>query len=294
MNDDNPNLHDDLHGNPNEDANPQHELASAFLDGAVSVDERARVDSSAVLRSLVDSFEQIRSELADVPPAPAATRDAAFAAAFAEFDAAHRPAQQVPAAALPAAASVTSLSSRRRWARPLLSAAAAILLVGVVGVAIMNGDDDDTQMSTATDAPADRELASSAADTQSATEAAAPVSTIGSITGGGEVATIIDTPEALQALPLPAGANTMPATATVVEDTADTAAASETTVAADTTAKIAGGTPVTGALACLTDQQVFLADIMYQGTFAVAARDTVTGVTQAIADDCTVLATVGP
>lgn len=298
MNDLDPNV------TPDDEPNPQHELASAYLDGEASPAGRARVQSSAVLRSLVDSFAHIRNDLADVPPAPSAVREAAFAAAFAEFDA---DADTAPVAAAAAAsapgAAVVALPARRRLAGPLLSAAAAVLLVGVIGVALANRGGNDSTSSGATDAPAELEM-SSAADTQSAPPAAGPVSTIGSITGGGEVATIIDTPEQLQAMPLPDALSTAPAmatTTTVATTTvpsaqpADTAAA-ETTAAggsAEDSAKVAGGAPVTGALACLTAQQVYLGDIMYQGTYAIAARDTVTGVTQAITDDCTVLVSVG-
>lgn len=310
MNDLDPNV------TPDDEPNPQHELASAYLDGKATADERARLESSAVLRSMVDSFARIRSELADVPAAPATARDAAVSAALAAFDAAAAgerttagSATVAAAPAAPAVAPVVPLSFRRRWARPLLSAAAAVLLVGVVGVALMNRDGSDSKSSGATEPPADLEM-SAAADTQSAPAADGPASTIGSITGGGQVATIIDTPEQLQALPMPdtstpapasfatttVGATTVPAAETV-----DTAAASETTAAgsaaggnaSDDSAKVAGGAPVSGALACLTAQQVYLGDIMYQGTFAIAARDTVTGVTQAITDDCTVLASVG-
>lgn len=309
MNDLDPNV------TPDDEPNPQHELASAYLDGEATADERARVESSAVLRSMVDSFARVRSELADVPAAPAAARDAAFAAAFAAFDAAAggesitAGSTTIAAApAAPAVAPVVPLSSRRRWARPLLSAAAAVLLVGVVGVALMNRGGSDSKSSGATEPPADLEM-SAAADTQSAPAADGPASTIGSITGGGQVATIIDTPEQLRALPMPDASapapaittTTVAATTVPATETADTAAASETTAAgsaagdnpSDDSAKVAGGAPVSGALACLTAQQVYLGDIMYQGTFAIAARDTVTGVTQAITDDCTVLASVG-
>ena len=48
------------------------------------------------------------------------------------------------------------------------------------------------------------------------------------------------------------------------------------------------------ALACMSDTQVFLADVYYRGMLAIAVRDTVTGVTEAIDGNCTVLARVGP
>ncbi len=40
--------------------------------------------------------------------------------------------------------------------------------------------------------------------------------------------------------------------------------------------------------------QVFVADILYNGRTAIAARDTVTGVTQAIDEQCNVLAEAAP
>jgi hypothetical protein len=76
-----------------------------------------------------------------------------------------------------------------------------------------------------------------------------------------------------------------------------TAAAAETTVSENTAsspADVEASSYARSALTCLTAQQVFLADIVYQGAYAIAARDTVTGMTSAIADDCTVLVTVEP
>ncbi|MGB8858768.1 MAG: hypothetical protein WCC60_05905 [Ilumatobacteraceae bacterium] len=287
--------------------NPLHELASAYLDGDVDAAEHARVESSPELQALVQSFRRVRDGLGDVPAAPVAARDAAFAAAFAEFDAAFAtPTSATPVATRPPAptvAPVIPLSSRRRWAGPLLSAAAAVVLLGVVGAAIINGRGDDSKSSSATEAPADIEMSSAADSAQSeAADTMSPASTIGAIpAGGAQAATVIDTPEQLQALALPAqeGApafseTTMPAAG---GSTAPGAAPDDTSAVADTAFKVASA-PSRPALGCLTEQQVFLADIQlnfgeHRGAFAIAVRDTVTDVTQAIADDCTVLATVG-
>jgi hypothetical protein len=59
------------------------------------------------------------------------------------------------------------------------------------------------------------------------------------------------------------------------------------------------GIPLTGPLVfpftCpLTAQQVFIAEISWQGTPAAAVRDTVTGITQAIDPHCKVLVSVEP
>ena len=48
------------------------------------------------------------------------------------------------------------------------------------------------------------------------------------------------------------------------------------------------------ALQCLTEDQVFVAAIVYAGTPAIAVRDTVTGVTQALDEQCNVLAEAAP
>ena len=69
-----------------DDLTPLHELASSHLDADNSPEERAHVAATPELQSLVASFEDVRARLADVPPAPVAARDAAFAAALAAFD----------------------------------------------------------------------------------------------------------------------------------------------------------------------------------------------------------------
>lgn len=268
----------------NDELNPQHELASAYLDGVASPTERAQVEASPELQALVASFTAVRAQLADVAPVASSTRDAAFAAAFAEFDA---PAFE-PAAA---GAAIIPLSSNRRWTRPVLSVAAAVLLVGAIGVAAKGGlsgnDSESSSMDTSAKVASADEAATEAQMTAESI-AWASASTIGSIGSSAETALVVDTPEQLLAL----SSTTMADTVAGSPDT--TAAASETTASAETISPTPSEVSARAALGCLTAQQEFLADIQYQGAFAIAARDTVTGMTSAITDDCTVLATVGP
>lgn len=277
--------------NLNDELNPQHELASAYLDGAASPAERAQVEAAPELQAIVASFTVVQALVGDVPIAVAGTRQAAFAAAFAEFDA--------PALAPEArGAANIAMGAKQRWARPLLSVAAAVLLVGAIGVAVKSGSGgDDSKSSSATlDSSAKVASADLATESQmtSNTMAAMAPSTIGSIGRSAQAALIIDTPAQLQALAVsPPAGYTVPTTGSPES----TAAASENTTTADTVqapTDLAGTTFTRLALSCLTAQQVFLADIRYRGIFAIAAHDTVTGMTSAITDDCTVLATVGP
>lgn len=277
--------------NPNDELNPQHELASAYLDAVASPAERAQVEAAPELQAIVASFTAVRALVADVPSAAADTREAAFAAAFGEF---HAPAL-APAAA---DAAIISLNAKRRWARPVLSVAAAVLLVGAIGVAAkgaLSGTDSNSS-SASVDSSAKMAAADASTEAQmtSDTMAAMTPSTIGSIGGGAQAALIIDTPEQLQALAMSPPADKVLPTADHPETTA---AASETTASADTLRTPTdqeGSAYARPALGCLASQQVFLADIRYQGVFAIAARDTVTGMTSAITDGCTVLAVVGP
>lgn len=271
---------------PNDELNPQHELASAYLDGVASPDERAEVEASSELQALVASFTQVRAQVADVPTAGDDRREAAFAAAFAEFDS--------PAAALPTeharAAAVIPLSSKRRWARPVLSVAAAVLLVGVIGVAAKGGLSGDDKSSSSMDTNA-KNASDDAATEMMASDTAAgmPQPTIGYIPSGADVAVIVNTPEELLALSVYSTASQLTVAGGAPESTA---AAAETSDSADSTAAPADN--ARSANDCLTVEQEYLAEIQYQGTYAIAARDTVTGMISAITDDCTVLATVGP
>jgi hypothetical protein len=257
------------------------ELASAYLDGDAPAEARARVEASAELSALVQSFRGVREQLADVPPATDTVREAAFAAALAEFD---KP-----------AAPVVSLASRRRWPGAVMKVAAALALVGVVGVAVFGGDSDSDENSSSSE---ERMSDMAAADTTSKVENAgggAPTSTIGSIDGGVEVAQVIESPEELKRL---APATTMAASDTTAapgesENTQPGADPDDGTGSGDA---LPEGMPPTArpSIVCLTETQQFLADIYYQQQYAIAVIDTVTGVITAIADDCSVIASVGP
>jgi len=268
--------HDDLH--------PLHELASAYLDGDVTEAERAQVEGSPELQSLVADLGAVRSSLADVPPAPVAGLVAAMTAVFAEFDL-----LATAGSAGAPLAPVVSLAQRRRWPARVMAAAAAVLLVGFAGNAVFNGANGQDDNSSAS-ATAEKEMVLAAPEDQAVVAAAdsAPASTIGSIFGGGDVAVVIDAPEDLLALDLPNADGT--------SDIGTSWGSSETipVESAPATADMVRVGSARPAFACLTTDQVFLADILYEGQYAVAARDTVTGVTLAIADDCSVLVTVGP
>lgn len=283
-------MNDDTSMNP-PDLDPLHELASAHLDGATSSEERAQVHASPELTAIVASFTALRAELADVPPASAAVRNSGIVAALAHFDELRGAATGVGGESdVPASAPVVQLASRRRWPAIVMSAAAGLALLGVVGIGVL-GSGGSNDESRAVNSTKDREMSATGAaanDPMTATEMM-PASTIGDLFGPGEVALVIETPEQLLQLPLPVedSSEADDGTAGGAESTAP---ASESTVAQ----QVADESVQRGALTCLSDTQVFLADILYLGELAVAARDTVSGVTVAITDDCRVLVAIGP
>lgn len=263
------------------DMSPEHELASAYVDQQVTAAERARVEASPELRALVESMREIKTLVSAVTPPSAATRDSAVASALAEFD---RLAPYRPHSLVPGSSNVVSLDSRRRWPQRVLTAAAAVVLIGVVGVTLSNRSGDDKSSSDAT-APTPKIEAATADE---AAGEAVP-------NAGGQVLTsmappiVIDDPNELLLLPTPGAEG-------------DTAAPADTTAPAEDGDDTYGATTVAfaqrqafdDALACMTEDHVFLADIIYKGTPAIAVRDTVTGVTEAIDSTCEVLASVGP
>lgn len=267
--------------NDDDELSPSHELASSYLDGQLDADERAQVEATPEMVELVESFRLVRDQLSGVPSAPSQARESALAAALAEFDQRGLP----PRAAAP----VVSLASRRRWPAAIMSAAAAVVLLGVAGIAVF-GPSSDNDMSSADTSGKERLSEVAAADSSAESfEGGAPASTIGSVFSSGDVAYVIDRPEQLLTLQ-PVTENGSGGGEVSADVTTVPAGAPETTATAAPTA-----TPPLSSrpgLACLTPDQVYLADILYQNQLAIAARDTVTGETVAIADDCSILATV--
>jgi hypothetical protein len=164
------------------------ELASAYLDGEATTDERARVENDPALLAEVERLRRVRDAVADVAAAPAAARESAITAALSAFDELPRettpPEQNAPANVVPL--------DRRRQTRLMQGltavAAAALLVVGGIVIANRGGDDDD-ELTTARDPqPADTTAASAsvavgvttttvAATTSAPAPAAAPSTT---------------------------------------------------------------------------------------------------------------------
>lgn len=264
---------------------PEHDgalLAAAYLDGHATPDERAHVEASPQLMAIVASFAQVRTGLADVPPAPVGPRERGVAAALAEFDRL----QSAPTAPVaPVAPNVVPMRSRR-WGT-VLTIAAGLALVGVVGVAALGslgGSDQDSssgvaenaEARTAVDAAGDAPLVSqealgtvnvSGGSSEGGTETTAAgqsepssVATIGSIDEPGSPVPQLEQTSDLRTLPEP-----------------------KMTVA-----------PSFRFECPLSDTQEILAEVTYQGTPAVVVRDTVTGVISALDSQCTVLASLQP
>ncbi|NND75229.1 MAG: hypothetical protein HKN44_09505 [Ilumatobacter sp.] len=118
-------------------------LASSYLDGTVTADERAFVEADDELRAEVERLRQVRAVLGDNEPAPISVRERHLAAALDAWDRLPAPDRTgvldatpagADAAAVAGAASVTapvSLADRRRFRRSnrMLAIAAGLVLV---------------------------------------------------------------------------------------------------------------------------------------------------------------------
>ena len=161
-------------------------LASAYLDGDLTADERARVENDTEVLAEVDRLRSVRALLSDVEPQAISVREAQLATAFEVWDrlperertAARRDSTPagIDAAAVAGAASVTAptpLNSRRRSTRGtstrwLTGAAAALVLVLAGGVALQlsstASDDEASSEETSSDAGAEALTESARAD----------------------------------------------------------------------------------------------------------------------------------
>ena len=223
-----------------------YELASAYLDNEVTAAERAQVESAPEILALVGVLSRLAAAHASVPAAGHGARESAISAALAEFDSRKD------------TSNVLSLSDRRRWPVRVLSAAAAAVLLGVIGITVLNrgsSNDDASTASLATEPKLEASTADEAVGAAPAGDAETQIAFVEPVA--------VDDPQQLLSLSV--------------------VAESERLYSFNL-----------DAMACMTADQTFLADIYYQGLPAIAVRDMVTGVTEAIDDNCTVLARVAP
>ncbi len=256
-----------------ETLSPDHELANAYLDGHADAPERARVEASPELLALVASYQALRTRVGAVPPPSAAAREASIQAALAAVPLVAPPPNVIPL-------------GRRRWSTAL-TAAAAVVLLGVAGVAVSKAIGGSDSVSTAGDSlsaenaiggkvapdtaadiaangvassetnPGDINPAASET-TAGATAVTASPTEITSIDGGASGVPALDTPAQLRSLPMP----DTPVVPNIVFDCP------------------------------LSSTQLIEAEITWRGMSAVAVRDTVGGVITVLSPDCTELASV--
>jgi hypothetical protein len=158
-------------------------LASAYLDGDVTADERAQVETDPVLLAEVERLRAVRILLAEADDAKISVREVHLAAAFDAWDRlpeAERtgrsrdmtPADGAGAAAAASVRAPTSLRDRRRATntRWLTGAAAALVLVVAGAMAVRlagsGGSDDSSVADSAESAEsADADTSTGAAET---------------------------------------------------------------------------------------------------------------------------------
>jgi len=266
-----------------------HETASAYLDGELEQDERALAEASPTTMGLVEAFAVVHDRLTDVPSATETARDQAIAAALAEFDALGTPMVAAAMTAPPPAA----IPLFKRTGFRIVSAAAAVLLVGVVGIAALNsgGQDDDSSSaevpaadraadaSTPAPAEASDDVTSGGADVLSAT------TTIGTITGPASAARQVSSEEQLLAL-----ADELAATPADGGETEGDSMAPADTTAGVTEYDAPSPATIVAAGCELSASQVYVTDIIWIDTPAALVIDTDSGDVIAMGADCTVLA----
>jgi hypothetical protein len=273
----------------NEELPINDELASAYLDDELDPAERATASADPEVMATVESFARVRSALGEVGPVAGSAKNAALAAALAEFDA-----RQIASTAAAPAATVTSLQSRRRVYRALTSVAAAVAILAI-GVAAINGtrggdnksssavELDSAPTGTISPSAADAPTLKVSSDTGAAAGTAAPsaaAETVAAATAGDATAGAT-----LAAPPRIDTKNALVEYAASIERIASPSPQSPTTTVQ--TARSFGSPPVS----CLTAHQVVLGGpITVNGTPAYAIRDTSNDALQAIdAVNCKVL-----
>lgn len=163
---------------------PLDELASAYLDGATTPVETARVEADPELLARVEALRAVRVALAVAPLVDDERREHAIAAALAAYDEQH----QAPSSAT-ALGSLTPLTSRRRGPSPrawrVVGAAAAMAALAALVplLASLSSDtssDDSTTASVADDTSAQVPSGAAEADLSTSTTAATAPGYLGS------------------------------------------------------------------------------------------------------------------
>ena len=266
------------------------ELASAYLDDELDPTERATAAADPEVMATVESFARVRSALGEVGPVAGSAKNAAMAAALAEFDT-----RQIAAADTAPVATVTSLQSRRRIYRALTSVAAAVAILAIGVAAINGGRGDDSKTSSAVErnaAAAAATIAPSAADTPAlkvatdsgaaaGTAAPSAANTVAAASVAGSTAA-----DATAAPPTPINTK-----AALVAYAARVEGLASPTPQSPTTTVQAQGPFEATPVPCLTSHQVVIGGpITVNGTFSFAVRDTSNGALQAIdPSNCKVL-----
>jgi hypothetical protein len=249
------------------------ELASAYLDGDLSADERARADADPATMALVDSYRSLHTTLADVPPASMSDRAAALAAGLSEYDALAPMRRLTPLSELEPRS-----HHRNRWV--LGAAASIVVLIAVIAIAASGGSSNNNRTASeprpaATTLPASGSTKAAGASTAN-TESAAPATAAPAGGGGSAVdkgtPTPINSPAALRQF-----AESTPAFAVTADSTAAATAAP------------------TAAPACLPAGDTSLGYITFLNIPAFAVLDGKTGAIKALAEaDCRQLISVSP
>jgi hypothetical protein len=136
-------------------------LASTYLDGAATPDERARVEADPDLLAEVERLRNARAAMLDArwfERPDDDVREATIAAALAAWDVPEADRNGSRADTRPAGPRppVVALEQRRPYTRWLTAAAAAVVAVAGLGVIVAQfGGDDDTDSSTAIELSAD-------------------------------------------------------------------------------------------------------------------------------------------
>lgn len=242
------------------------EIASAYLDGEIEPDERARAEADPETMALVQSFRSLRTTLADAPPASMADRAAGLSAGLAEYDALAPMRRLTPLSELE-----PRRHHRNRWV--LSAAAAVVVLVVVISVVAAGGSNGKktaseprTTITVATGSPTTK-AATAPSDTlamEAATASQAPASDGGS--ADATAPTPINSPAALRTF-------------------------------AESTPSFAAKTPALGVSAppCLASGDTVLGSITFLNIPALAVLDGANGNIKALASsDCRQLISVSP